>query len=75
MNYQEFLENKKVTATLGGLMTVPYIAMQEGRQGFATELNQDYFADGVAHLRRMEHKLTVPTLWDLVEMEPELETV
>lgn len=55
----------------GGLMTVPYVAMEQGRRGYGIELNPDYFADGVSHLRRMEHKLSVPTLWDLVELENE----
>lgn len=55
----------------GGLMTVPYCAMKLGRYGVGCELNPDYFADGVSHLRRMEYKQTVPTLWDLAEIETE----
>lgn len=58
-----------VVDPFGGLMTVPYCAMKLGRRGLGIELNPDYFTDGVAHCRRMEYKLSVPTLWDLAEMD------
>lgn len=56
----------------GGLMTVPYIALEMGRKSYGIELNPEYFEDGVGYCRRMEYQQSVPTLWDLVEVEMEL---
>lgn len=50
----------------GGLMTVPYRAMLKGRRGEASELNADYFRDGVHYLREAEGRRNVPTLFDLL---------
>lgn len=48
----------------GGLMTVPVRALKLGRRGIATELNCDYFRDGVGYLKLEESKLNEPTLFD-----------
>jgi hypothetical protein len=56
----------------GGLMTVPYCAVKLGRRGYGCELNPEYWADGVYHLRALESKMDVPTLFDLVEAELEM---
>jgi DNA modification methylase len=53
----------------GGLMTVPVRAMKLGRKGIATELNPDYFNDGVRHCKATEAKITAPTLFDMLELE------
>ena len=50
----------------GGLMTVPIRALKLGRRGIATELNCDYFRDGVGYLKLEESKLNEPTLFDFV---------
>lgn len=37
-----------------GLFTVPYTAVKMGRCGIGTELNEDYFRDGVGYLKETE---------------------
>lgn len=49
----------------GGLMTVPYRAIEFGRRGYGIELNTDYWKYGVGYCRAAEHKAKVPTLFDL----------
>ena len=51
----------------GGLMTVPLCAMKRGRRGMATELNADYFRDGVGYLKEEEVRRSAPTLFDFIE--------
>ena len=51
----------------GGLMTVPVRAIRAGRKGMGTELNSDYWADGVAYLKAEEQRISMPTLFDLEE--------
>lgn len=53
----------------GGIMTVPYVAVKMGRKGMATELNADYFRDGLRYLREIEIEVQSPTLFDLIEQE------
>lgn len=54
----------------GGLMTVPYVALAEGRKGMGIELNPDYWGFGVKHLETQETKLASPSLFDFAELEP-----
>ena len=51
----------------GGLMTVPLCAIKRGRRGMATELNADYFRDGVGYLKAEERKISAPTLFDFID--------
>lgn len=48
----------------GGLLTVPYRAVLKGRIGKASELNADYFLDGVHYLKSAENQITMPSLFD-----------
>lgn len=57
----------------GGLMTVPLCALKLGRHGMATELNADYFRDGVGYLKVEEAKRSAPTLFDFLEAGEEEE--
>ena len=50
----------------GGIMTVPYCAVQAGRYGVGVELNGEYFRDGLGYLREAEAKRTAPTLFDFL---------
>ncbi|WP_234734524.1 DNA methyltransferase [Tellurirhabdus bombi] len=50
----------------GGLMTVPYVAVQMDRRGRGTELNAAYWRFGVEYLQEAEYKKTVPTLFDFL---------
>ena len=49
-----------------GLFTVPYMAVKMGRYGIGTELNTDYFRDGVGYLQSAEAQREAPTLFDFV---------
>lgn len=50
-----------------GLFTVPLTAIKMGRRGIGTELNSDYFRDGVGYLKAAETEIDMPTLFDLIE--------
>jgi len=56
----------------GGIQTVPYCAIKMGRFGLSTELNYDYWKDGLSYLREAELGVLSPTLFDLMEMEVEV---
>ncbi|BEU87441.1 hypothetical protein TAMA11512_21550 [Selenomonas sp. TAMA-11512] len=62
-------EGDMVFDPFGGLMTVPICALKLGRRGMATELNPDYFRDGVGYLKVEEQKRSAPTLFDFIEDE------
>lgn len=51
----------------GGLMTVPYCAIQLGRFGLGVELNPGYFDDGVKYCEASVRSRNVPTLFDMTE--------
>ncbi len=53
----------------GGLMTVPMVAVQNGRRGYGIELNTDYFRDGLGYLKLTEERRKEPTLFDLLDVE------
>lgn len=50
----------------GGLGTVPYCAIKLGRKGLATELNFEYWRDGLSYLREAELDQLSPTLFDFM---------
>lgn len=51
----------------GGIQTVPYCAVKMGRRGLSTELNYDYWKDGLSYLKEAEINVTAPTLFDLMD--------
>jgi DNA modification methylase len=51
----------------GGIMSVPYRCIGLSRIGIATELNEQYWKDGVHYCKSAEYKLSVPTLFDFVK--------
>ena len=53
----------------GGLMTVPYRAIKQGRRGYGVELNPEYWADGVKYCRAAEQDITAPSLLDFCSAE------
>lgn len=55
----------------GGLATVPYCAIKLGRYGLATELNYEYWRDGLAYLREAETEVLSPTLFDFMDFKNE----
>jgi DNA methylase len=52
-----------------GLFTVPLEAVKLGRRGRGHELNARYVADGIRYLEAEAEKRSVPTLFDLVDVE------
>ena len=50
----------------GGIGTVPMLSIKKGRYGIATELNCDYFRDGVGYCKAAEDELDQPTLFDYI---------
>ncbi|MFA6038409.1 MAG: DNA methyltransferase [Legionellales bacterium] len=58
----------------GGIMTVPYCALKLGRKGIGTELNYNYWKDGIFYLKEIECKILSPTLFDFIDAEVKLET-
>lgn len=52
----------------GGIQTVPYCAVKLGRRGLSTELNYDYWKDGITYLKEIEINMLAPTLFDLAEV-------
>lgn len=57
----------------GGLMTVPYVAVKNGRYGMANELNADYFRDGVGYLEEADAEQDAPTLFDFLDITEEVQ--
>ena len=55
---------EQVLDPFGGLMTVPMVAVEEGRYGVAFELNPSYFVDGATYCKAAELKQGIPTLFD-----------
>lgn len=59
-------EGEVVFDPFGGIGTVPYCAIRKRRFGLATELNHEYWRDGLSYLREAESAVTAPTLLDLM---------
>ncbi|EKY02391.1 DNA (cytosine-5-)-methyltransferase [Porphyromonas catoniae F0037] len=57
-------EGDVVFDPFGGIQTVPYCAINLGRRGLSTELNKEYWKDGLSYLREAEMKIQSPTLFD-----------
>jgi DNA modification methylase len=53
----------------GGLMTVPYRAILNGRYGIGIELNHTYFLDGAQYCKAADEKINMPSLFDFIEIE------
>lgn len=63
-------EGDLVYDPFGGIGTVPYTAIKLGRIGRASELNPEYFRDGVSYCREAEQNRLAPTLFDSLKLEP-----
>lgn len=49
----------------GGLFSTAYKALEMERKAISTELNPQYYDDGLFYLKSIEYKINVPTLFDL----------
>lgn len=59
---------EEVYDPFGGLMTVPYRALKLGRRGRGCELSPQYFLDGVSYCQAMEREISMPSLFDALEL-------
>jgi DNA modification methylase len=53
----------------GGLFSTAYKALEMGRKAISTELNPNYYDDGLFYLKSIEYKINVPSLFDVLEEE------
>lgn len=60
-------EGDTVYDPFAGLFTVPYCAIRMNRRGVGTELNADYYRDGVGYCKEADEAKTAPTLFDFME--------
>jgi DNA modification methylase len=59
------MKGEIVLDPFGGLMTVPYRAIRQGRYGVGFELSRSYFMDGAAYCKAAEEEMAMPSLFDL----------
>lgn len=50
----------------GGIMSTPYRCIALNRRSIATELNPQYWSDGVEYCKAASYKKSVPTLFDVL---------
>ena len=55
----------------GGIMSVPYRAILNGRKALATELSTRYFMDGAHYLKAAENEMSMPSLFDGLDDQKE----
>ena len=48
----------------GGLFSTAYKALEMERKCISTELNPEYYEDGLYYLKSIEYKINIPTLFD-----------
>jgi DNA modification methylase len=60
------MKGESIFDPFGGLLSTNYMSTKLGRKSRSHELNTQYFEDGLFHLKALEYKMSVPTLFDLV---------
>ena len=65
---QHSMPGETVLDPFGGIMTVPWCALQLGRKAIGIELNPDYFADGCAYAEAAANGGRAPGLFDFLEV-------
>lgn len=51
----------------GGLFSTAYKALEMDRKAISTELNSEYFTDGLFYVKAKLYEMNVPTLFDMIE--------
>lgn len=64
-------EGELIFDPFGGLSSVPYMAVKMDRRGYSVELNQDYWRAGVRYMQGLEMQKKAPTLFDMLDIEPQ----
>jgi DNA modification methylase len=60
------MKGEIVDDPFGGLFSTAYKALEMGRGAISTELNPNYYEDGLFYLKSIEYKINVPTLFDII---------
>ncbi len=60
-------EGDLIDDPFGGLFSTAHQALKLNRRAISAELNPDYYDDGLFYLKALEYKLSVPTLFDLLD--------
>lgn len=65
-------EGDVVLDPFGGIMSVPYIALEQKRKAIGIELSPSYFLDGVHWCKAKEQEMSIPDLFSVLEAEEKL---
>lgn len=60
--------NDLVDDPFGGLFSTAYTALKMKRKAISTELNSNYYDDGLFYLKSIEYKINAPTLFDFEDL-------
>jgi len=66
--FQYSNEGETIGDPFGGLFSTAYQSLKMNRKAWSMELNPDYYDDGLFYLKSIEYQLSVPTLFDMVEL-------
>ena len=66
---QYSMPGETVFDPFGGLMTVPYCAVKQKRYGRGVELSPTYFLDGAAYCAAAEREMSMPDLFDTINLQ------
>lgn len=58
------MEGDVINDPFGGLFSTAYKALEMKRKAISTELNPEYYDDGLFYIKSIEYKINVPTLFD-----------
>lgn len=62
-------EGDLVDDPFGGLFSTAYKALQMNRKAISVELNPEYYDDGLFYLKSIEYKMSMPTLFDMLNQD------
>lgn len=65
-------EGEEILDPFGGLQSVSFCSINMNRKGYGIELNETSWKDGVRYCKEAEHKRSVPTLFDVIDLEKEV---
>ena len=60
-------EGDLVDDPFGGLFSTAHKALQMNRRAISVELNPEYYDDGLFYLKSIKYKMSMPTLFDVLE--------
>lgn len=60
--------NEVVLDPFGGVMSVPYVAVKNGRKAIGIELKESYYLTGMKYMKELTMKMNQTTLFDMEEL-------